>query len=62
MEYGMKGKNRYGIWNDSSMERNGKFDVWNGKNFPHFHTNSILAYFNMVLLKSVFSNTVANRV
>jgi len=29
MDYGLEGKNRYGIWNGSSMEWNRKIDVWN---------------------------------
>jgi len=34
----MERKNRYGIWNDSRMEWNGKFGVWNGTNLPYkFH-------------------------
>jgi len=52
----MEGNNRYGICNDSSME-------WNKSSM--FHTNSILAHFDMVLLKSVFFfqlNILANRV
>ena len=49
--YAMEGKNPYGIWNGSSMERKGRFDVWNGTNLPC----SILAHFDMVLLKSGFS-------
>jgi len=43
MEYGM-----VQAWN-------GRFDVWNGTKSSIFHTNSILAHFDMVLLKSGFS-------
>jgi len=45
--YGMEGKNRYGM----TQVWNGKFNVWNGKNLPY----SILAYFDMLLLKAFFS-------
>jgi len=45
----MEGKKS--VWNGSSMEWNGRFDVWNGTNHPY----SILAHFDMVLLKSGFS-------
>jgi len=34
---------------------NGRFDVRNGTKSSIFHTNSILAHFDMVLLKSGFS-------
>jgi len=50
--YGMEGKNRYGIRNNSSVEW--KICCMEWKKSSIFHTNSILAYFDMVLLKSGF--------
>ena len=43
MEYGMAQ-----VWN-------GRFDVWNGTKSSIFHTYSMVAHFDMVLLKSGFS-------
>ena len=52
IEYGMEGKNGYGIWNCSSMEWKIWCMEWNESSI--FHTNSILPHFDMVLLKVVF--------
>ena len=50
--YGMEGKNRYGIWNGIGMGWKIWCMEWNKSSI--FHTNSILAHFDIMLLTSVF--------
>jgi len=53
IEYGMEGK--IGMEYGMAQVWNGRFDVWNGTKSSIFYTNSILAHFDMVLVKSGFS-------
>jgi len=50
-EWNMEWKEKIGMEYGMAQVWNGRFDVWNGTNLPY----SILAYFDMVLLKSGFS-------